>query len=294
MNTVQLFHRIGRRGRTNDFTKLSLSELGDVIESANSALADVYQALPLYFKELTEGFLLPAPIPITIAVTKNSNLLSSNVFTTAQLGRTVVLDGDPAWNQIIAPDELLNPYLGDTGTVNATIYGDAIYSDRYPFDRIVGNPRFANQQAGFLFGNGELVPLNGGSLWPFEQNVGRPCVWTAQALGNSQGNDPVLVLRVAPAPDQAYSISVKMAFWAKRLTLTDYTNATTLTVPDQFLEKCLIPIAVKALMGTPTWVTVSKEADARAERLANEAIAFLKLQPAQQAPSNKIFSPVGY
>lgn len=294
MTTIEFLHRIGRRAREADFTKLSLSEKTDLLESANAALGQVYNALPIYFKELTQGFLFPAPVTLSLAVTNNSRQMASDVFTSDQLGRTVVLPGDPAWNQIIATDELLNPYLGPTGTVDAIIYGDAVYSTRSPFDRIVGNPRFNNQQAGFLFGNGELTKAFGGTLWPFEQNVGRPVVWWTQPLGNSQGNSPILVLKVAPAPDRDYVLDVRLAFWAKRLTLTDYTDASALPVPDQFLETALIPLAVRNLMSTPVWVSKSKADDDRVEQRALEATIFLKNQPAQMAPNNKIFCPVGY
>jgi len=294
MTTVQLLSRIARRGRTGDFTRLSIAEKVDLIQAANTGLNQVYGALPTYFKTLPEGFLLPAPQAITLAVTQYSNQLSSDVFTTTQFGRTVVLDGDPAWNMIIGTDRLLNPYMGETGTVNGTIYGDAVYSERYPFDRIVGNPRFANQQAGFLFGEGEIVPAFGGTLWPFEQNIGRPAIWWTQPLGNSQGNEPLLVLRFAPAPSQAYSVTVPIAYWAKRLTLNDYTTASTIPVPDQFLETALLPLAVRALMDTPIWVSRSKEDDVRVEEGATAALVFLRAQPAQQSPSNKIFCPIGF
>lgn len=295
MTTVQLLHRIGRRGRTGDFTKLSLSELGDLLEAANSAIADAYNALPTYFKELTEGFTLPAPQAITVAVTNGSNQLSSDVFTPEQFGRSVQLDGDEAWNQIIGTDRLLNAYMGETATVNGNIYGDAVYSDRYPFDRIIGNPQFANKTAGFFLGTGGLTRWLGSNLlWPFEQNIGRPQTWWTQALGNSQGNEPIIVMRFAPAPDKAYAINCRIAYWAKRLLFSDYQNATTLPVPDQFLEKCIIPLATKALMSTPTWVTRSPKDDDRVEARALEAITFLKEQPGQQSPDNRIFTPAGF
>jgi len=294
MTTIQLLSRIGRRARAGDFTKLSMAEQIDLVQAANAALNQVYNALPTFFKTLPEGFLLPAPQAVTLAVTNNSNLLSSDVFTPAQFGRTVVLDGDPAWNMIIATDRVLNPYLGETGTVNGTIYGDAVYSERYPFDRIVGNPKFANQQAGFLFGQGEIVPAFGGTLWPWEQNVGRPAVWWTQPLGNSQGNEPLLVLRFAPAPDRAYSVTVPIAYWAKRLTLNDYITASTIPVPDQFIETALMPLAFRALMDTLVWASRSKEDDNTVKESALAATVFLRSQPAQQSPNNRVYSPVGF
>lgn len=302
MTIVELFHRIGRRARGGDFTKLSMTEQTDIQDAANAALQECYNAVPSYFKEITEGFLLPAPQAITLAVVQYSSALSSSVFTDAQIGRSVVLDGDPAWNQVVSPDTLLNPYMGATGTVNGTIYGDAVYSTRYPFDRIIGNPTFANQTGPLGSAGGQMVNLtsagggSGGSMganWWWQYNVGVPQGWWVQMLGNSQGNEPLLVLRFAPAPSQAYAVDVRMSYWPKRLTLSDYNAASTITVPDQFLEAGLIPLALRALMSSPIWESKGDE-NFILERAAN-ALTFCKNQYSHPAvPNVGVFTPWGW
>ncbi len=294
MTVVQLFHRIGRRARGGDFTKLSMTEQTDIADAANNALQQVYNALPPYFKEITEGFVLPAPQAITLAVVQYSNQLSSSVFTDAQIGRSVQLDGDPAWNQIISNDRLLNPYMGATGTVDGTIYGDAVWSTRYPFDRIIGNPTFANQNSAFLLRR-EMIhtQIQNNSNWVWYQTAGMPVTWWTQMLGNSQGNEPLLVLRFAPAPTIAYSINVRMSYWPKRLTLADYDAATTLTVPDQFLETALIPLAVQAFMASPAWQIRGDEI--AVDQRGAAGLAFAKNQAGVPAtPNNFICTPFGY
>lgn len=297
MTTVQLFHRIGRRAIGGDFTRLSMTEQTDIAEAANAALQEVYDLLPTYFKEITEGFLLPAPQAITLAVVQYSSALSSGVFTDAQIGRSVQLDGDPAWNQIVSPDTLLNPYMGETGTVNGTIYGDAVYSTRYPFDRIIGSPTFAKPLGPLGSAAGQMVRVNSGgngqSNWFLQQNVGIPIAWWTQMLGNSQGNEPLLVLRFAPAPSIAYAIDVRMSYWPKRLTLADYDAASTITVPDQFLEGALIPMALRAFMSSPAWQTRGDEA--RIQERAEAARLFCKNKYGQPAaPNNRVGTPCGY
>jgi hypothetical protein len=294
ITVTQLVYSIGRRARGNDFTKLTLSEQFDVLEAANTALQEIYNSLPAYFKELTEGFLLPAPTTVTLSPVQGSNQLASSLFTAAEIGRSIVLPGDSSWNQIIgaSPDTLLNPYLGPTGTVVSTIYGDAVYSTRYPFDRIVGNPRFAQGATGLI--NIELAKAPSQLLsWPFQQTVGRPLTWWVQPLGNSQGNEPLLVLRVSPAPDQNYAINARMSYWPKLLTQADYDNATTIPVPDQFVNKSLIPIAIEALMSTPTW---DKSGDkAQVLKQAEDGRQFAKNQlGSPSTPANQIGTPLGF
>jgi hypothetical protein len=294
MNTVQLFQRIGRKARGGDFTKLSMAEANDVIEAANTAIQQAYSALPAYFREITEGFVLPAPLPITFPITQFAQTLSSDVFTNDQIGQSIVISGDPAWNQILGPNQLLNPYMGATNpAVTATIYGDAIYSRRYPFERIIANPRFANQTQ-VPFYRSEISPGNSGRAnWLYMQQVGMPLSWWTQPLGNSQGNNPLLVLRFSPAPDQAYSINVRMSYWPRRLLYSDYQSASDVTMPDQFIETVLMPLALRALMATPVWIKGDDDADVVIRAAAAEEHA--KNQLGQVAsPSNRVFTPIGF
>jgi hypothetical protein len=295
MRFVQLCNRIGRRARTGDFTRLSLNEQMDLIEAANTGLQRLYNALPVYFKELTQGFLLPGPRTISTVVTQHSKTVSANTFSREEIGRSVQLDGDQNWNQILGPGQLLNPYMGSSGTVAGTVYGNAVYSDVYPLDRIIGNPTFP-AQPGFPINRWQLGQMgtNGGvSGLIAQQSIGTPCAWWVQTFGNSQGHSPSVVLRFAPAPSQAYAVDVRMGYWPKRLTLADYQNNTELVVPPQFIESALIPMCIDAFMSSPAYVTKGDEEMLmqRAER----GEQFLRQQPGQVgAPNNRIYCPIGF
>lgn len=290
---VELCHRIGRRGRTGDFTKLDMSEMSDVFNAANTALQRLYNALPTYFKEQTQGFVLPAPLSIYgVGVTQYSKIVTNYVFTAAQFGQSIQLDGDSQWNQIIGENELLNPYMGETGSANGTIYGNALYSTTYPFDRVIGNPAYANQAQTPLFQQ-QMVPGSSNSAWLFNQAVGWPQTWWTQVFGNSQGKKPIMVIRFAPAPSMATAINVRMGFWPKRLTLADYNANTELCVPDQFIEPALIPMSLQEFMTSPAWVIRGDEKmiDAKGDR----GEAFAKNQLGQiGSPSNQVFTPAGF
>lgn len=295
ITTVELCNRIGRRARGGDFTKLSLNEQLDLLESANAALQRLYNALPNYFKEQTQGFVLAAPLAVTgVGVTQYSKTVTGITFTSAQFGCTVVLDGDPAWNQVIGDSELLNPYMGSTGTVAGTIYGDAIYSATYPLDRIIGNPQFANQTiypiSNFAIGR---YSGNPGQPWLFQQTVGIPAAWWTQVFGNSQGNTPLMVLKFSPVPDQAYAVNVRIGFWPKRLTLTDYDSNTALPVPDQFIEASLIPMALEQFTSSIAWQSRNDERAVVARGQAGEAFARNQLGQIG-SPSNRIGTPIGF
>lgn len=293
MTTAQLFQRVGRRAGDGDFTKLGLTEQGDVMEACSAAMQRVYHALPQYFKEMPEGFALPAPATVTLAVVQYTNALSSDVFDTSQIGRSIALAGDPQWNQIIGTDKLLNPYMGPTGTVSGTVYGDAIFSQRYPFERIVGNPQFADQSFSPLWSR-QILPISTSpSRWLYQKTTGIPQYWWVDYLGNSQGMQPIVVLRFLPAPDRAYAINVRMSYWAKRFTIQDYITASTIPVPDQFLDAALIPMAIGELMTKPSFKP-NNDNDLLLGQVAS-AIQFLKEQMSSGAtPNNRVFTPIGF
>lgn len=296
ISTVELFNRIGRRARGGDFTKLSLNEQLDLQQAANAALQRLYNALPTYFKEQTQGFVLPAPLNVTgITVGQYSKTVVGLNATDAQFGQTIVLEGDSQWNQIIGANELLNPFMGITGVVNGTIYGNAIHSDTFPLDRIIGNPQFANQSQAGLFPISMAMNSAQQVDWVYQQNIGIPAVWWPQVFGNSQGNKPIMVLRFAPAPAQAYAINVRMGFWPKRLTLTDYQGNTDLPVPDQFIEPSLIPMALAQFSASPAFVPRNPDDSAVVVEAGRVGELFAKQQLGQiGSPSNQAYTPLGY
>ncbi len=296
MTVVQYLQRVSRRTRDGDWTRLSLTEKMDVLEAANAALQRLYNALPSYLREQTQGFTLPAPVTLNnVSVTNNSTAVSTGLFSPAQIGATVIIPGDPSWNQILGQQTLRNPYMGPTGTVSEVmVYGDALFSTSYPFDRIIGNPMFSDQSLAPLIPM-EMSKAGGEWNYLFQDSIGRPMCWWVQFMGNSQGNEPLMVVKFAPLPDQAYSINIKLAFWPMRLLLTDIQGATTLNVPDQFLEKCLIPMAIQELMTKPVFKSISPQDDQRLEARGNEGQAFAELQVQDpSAPLNRVYCPLGY
>jgi len=298
----QLFHRLARRSRTGDFTKLSLTELTDIVEAANVGIQKVYNALPIYFREQTQGFVLPAPVTISTDVTQYSKTVSDSTFTAAQFGATVRLDGDPAWNQVIGTNELLNPYLGESGTVSGTVYGDSLFSSTYPMDRIIGGPRFPNPNQALwpidpLSGQGGQGWWGNGvyGAWLWRNSMGIPTAWWPQVFGNSQGHAPMVVLKFAPMPTTAMTVNVRMSFWPKRVTLADYLAATTLPCPSQFIEPALIPMCREAYMDSPSFLSRGPRDDAAMMQKAEFAENYLRSQPAYiSTPNNRIVVPLGF
>ena len=293
---MQLLQRVARRARTGDITKLGLTEQLDVLEACNAALQRTYDALPAYFKEQTQGFTLPAPVTLNnVSVTSGSTVVSTGLFSVSQIGQTVLIPGDPQYNQILGTNALRNPYLGASGTVSGVIvYGDAWYSTSYPFDRIIGNPVFTNLSLDPLVAV-DMSQSQGDWNWLYQNTVGQPIAWWTQQLGNSAGNQPLMVMKFGPYPDMAYSIKIKISLWPTRLGIPDMQANTTLNVPDQFLEAGLIPMAIQELVSKPVWAFISDRNDEMVDKRGKEAEQFLRNQVADPtAPNNQVYCPLGY
>ena len=300
ISTIQLAARVARRSRTGLYSSLSMTEQEDVIAACNGALQRLFNAMPAYFKEQTQGFLLPAPQIIeNIDIVQYGRTLTGVVLAANQIGQTIVIQGDQGWNQIMAIDpiaqtvSLLNPFMGPTGTTSATIYGNALYSTDYPFDRIIGNPIFANAALTPLMRT-DMIRANGNDAsWLFQQSVGQPQSWWTQVFGESQGKTPLVVLRFAPAPDRAYAVNVRLAFWPRLLTLADLQSARPVFVPDQFIHPSLIPMAIQEFMQYPSWL--SRKDERQVDQKGKEAEQWAKNQLGQiGVPNNRVYTPIGY
>lgn len=253
ISLVEVCARLGRRTRAGDFSSLNFTEQADMLAAINAALQRTFNVLPIYFKEKTVGVLLPAPLAIaSIDVVQYSKDITGYAFTSEQIGQTVQLGSDPQWNQIVAPQSLLNPYMGISANVTGTIYGNATYSTETPFDHIIGNPQFADQTLAGLFPINMAVQNGGQNMdWIYQQNIGRPTAWWTQVMGGSQGQSPLMVMRFAPAPDTAYAIKVRIGVWPHRLLINDYNSNTALVVPEQFIEPAFIKMCMQEFSSSP-------------------------------------------
>lgn len=283
MTIIQYMAKIARAAKNPDVASMSFDERQDVLDAANAATNDLYEKSPTFLREITEGFMFAAPTTIPLNVTFGSTSVGQGTFAESMLGCSIVIPGDPGWNQIQSDGTLQNPYVGPTASaVVATVYGDAVFSTRYPFDRILSNPQYADRRFASMLSRGLSRISDNGERRIFENAVGRPRYWWVQQLGVSQGNQPSLVIRVSPAPDQAYAIKIRMAYWAKRMYPSDYDAGTVVTIPDNLLESVLVPIAKRFLITTPTFNKEMKDDVLDAAQRADASAAKQNPQPAQQ------------
>jgi hypothetical protein len=287
MTTYELAERLARRLKKERFDKLSMAEVMDIVEAINAGLQECYELLPPWMRRTTVSLTLAAPATLNISVVNGSVDLAdgAGVFTEAQIGRSVVVAGDPNWNEVQSATKLLDEYQGSTGVKSATVYCDSIYSDVTNFEGLTSHPRFADSRE-------ELIQFNARAA-ELPAEIGEPRYYWMEPAGSSLGATPAVYLRFFPAPDVAYVLRVDMEFRPSVISYATLNQAATIPLAANLLHRALLPLCELQLLRSPQWRDRSIAADVK--EAAQAARAFLMNQRTSAAvPSNRVFTPAGY
>jgi hypothetical protein len=285
MTTFELAGQLARRLKKASLPALSVPAAMDIVEAINTGLQECYELLPSWQRKTVVSLELAAPATVNLTLTNGSVTLAGGTFTEAQIGRSVVVAGDPSWNEVQSATELLDAYQGATGAHAATVYGDSAYNELTNFDGFASPPRLADTR--------EVLKLFDARRAGLAGEVGRPRYYWTEPAAASLGTTPPVYLRVYPAPDRAYMLRIDTEFRPSILTYTNVHRASTIPLADQLIHRGLIPLCEVRLLRSPEWADPSKQnlvlEDARAARgfLANQ-------RQTVHVPENRVFTPVGY
>lgn len=284
---VEVAERLARRLKKGSLPALSMAEAMDVVEAINAGLQECYELLPSWRRRTTVSLTLAAPVSVNLSLTNGSVDLSGggDVFTTAQVGRSVVVDGDANWNEVQSTTKLLDEYQGATGVRAATIYGDSVYNDVTTFDGLIGAPILADSRKVLAHFN----PRAAGQ----SPEIGEPRYFWTEPASAALGASPLVYIRVFPAPDRVYVLRCDMEFRPTRLRYENLHQAATLALQDQLIERALIPLCEWRLLRSPAWAAPELSAIIRDD--AEAARALLRGQRQSVAtPSNRVGTPPGW
>lgn len=286
MTSVEIIDRLARKHRRLGGSALTVAEVQDALYAINLALQALYQALPVEYREKTVHVLVPAPRAVTLSATNGSATLGASAFTTGEVGRTVVSSGDDIWHRVADEDALAAAWLGSTGSHSATVYGDAVAGDGYPFERMLSAPVLLEGSR-----ERELVQIRDlRDTYEPGTRIGEPRYYWLSPQGNSQGEEPLVLLRVLPIPDRAYRLRYRASFGPRRVKFTDVANAAPLPVPDNYAE-ALVSMCGIHLASFPGWnIDTRLAAEERATALRFVALNKTTLR----ASTNQVGTPAGY
>jgi hypothetical protein len=282
MNTLQLGQRLLRRLTIKDMSLLSAEHALEIVDAINGATQKVYHLLPhIYKRRKISGSVLPEYTK-DVQATYNSTT-TDEVFTFAERGRTIFIGDDSRPNQIVGDDQLLNPFLGSTGTHTATIMGDCLHIAEN-IERIVTNP--------MLDTGHQLMPVPN-ELFARTQQKGRPTHYSIAPAGISQAQTPSFYLRLSHYPQTHYHIAFFADVAPRHMAFADLSEPKPLPIQNDHIESILLPFIFERLTDCNLWEdksTVEKIKDT-----AEQAVQMAQLIPPQIEPQQRyVGTPHGY
>ncbi len=104
---------------------LKTGDVDQLVACINAALQDLWDSAPTAVRFARVGIALRAPVTVTLTLTHESNSIAAfPQYAPWMDGCTIRLEGAAHDNELVDGTSLLRPYLGPTGTVSATVYGD--------------------------------------------------------------------------------------------------------------------------------------------------------------------------
>ena len=288
MNTVFLSRLPGRHLAVEDSAELADDAVLDVLSAINGGLTEYYQLAPDIYRRLPFRATLRGPEAVSLTFAeKYGNTVSSPAFLDRQIGCSLRIAAYTIDNRISSNTTVLDDWLEDDLTRDATIYTDAVAVNA-DIERITSKVQIrglATSEPRELRPAG--VPVKPGS-------PGVPQWYWMEPVGLNQGGATSCFFRVSPYPDADYIVSFEAILsGAKKITFANLIEAVDLPVANNYAETILVPLCEGLLTASPLWkdrntktAALNRAADAR-ERLS--------ILPATLNPTeNRCHTPAGY
>ncbi len=269
MNSVQLAQRLGRNLAVNDPFNLPADAALDVLAAINGGLQTFYRNMPGQYKRTTLSYTLHAPAAKTIVFQQKYSNLTDSTFDSTNFGCTLRFTDGSRETEIIGPNAILDDYLGDTLSVDGTIYSDVVPIQDV-IERVIGAVRVYDNTTAEPTALVRDERLRGGrarrwSYWgewdeiyyPFDSGwltgIGRPRYYYLDPAAASQGPQPSFLLRVAPMPDIDYTVRMEAELSTQRILMADLTVARSILVSETYIDDIFIPLCEAELVTSPFW-----------------------------------------
>jgi hypothetical protein len=297
MTTAQAAFRILRHASVTDIFALSLPQATEVAGALSRALAEYFRFGPRQLSRTSASVQLRAPrtLPALQVSAGAVEVSSGSPFPTSQRGSSLLIDGDPAVNEIVSSVGWLHPYQGTSGERSAVVYGDCLPVSSRLVERIVSDPWVHSPET-------ERRPLarvrdeHVGLRQADAPATGIPERYGIQPAGVSRGATAEYLLRVWPMPDRPVVLKFEADVQPDTI---DYSAVAQvpldLPVSDLNAEAILLPLAEEQLLGSTLLDELRPETAGRIEAAAERARDHLRHLPRDHGkPRQKLRTRPGY
>lgn len=260
MNAMSFANRLVRDFSVKNLSELTADGKQELLDAINGTLQEFHDIAPDHSKTGPVSLALDAPETVEIGVTKGSHDVTGHVFTSGHLYHTIRINGDGIDNEISGESTLTHAYAGETGTVTATVYCDAVVLPPYVAE-IVSDPVILETRTRVV--NIGEDPWKHHVLLERSKQVCRPHSYWMEA--NSANRNPPagpMVMRFSTFPDQDYRLKCDAVMVPVRIGFSDLlTSHTLIPLREEHVEAYLLPVARAKLTESSLWA--DKETAAR-------------------------------
>jgi hypothetical protein len=249
MKIAAFTKRLMRDLREQDPAQMTADTRLELLDAINGTIQQVNSLAPFHSRITTAALELAAPVSVTLAVEKGSNQFTGYLATDADLYCTIRIDGDGdgADNQLTGSGDLLFGYAGETGTVQATIYHDALTLPQ-TIAEITGQPMLIENRT-------ELIQDAGREMRGYQRRaVETPRYWWVEPNAMISNPPSPAIFRVNSLPPVLTRIEVEVLASPARIRLEDML-AGDVSIPfrDDVIESYLLPITRGVLAESELW-----------------------------------------
>lgn len=290
MRVIALANRLVRDLSDKSFADITADTRLAMLDAINGGLQKLHAIAQPYSKETVGGFMLAAPVTISIGVTEDSAFVTGADFTADQLYCTIRIDGDDIDNQIVAENELLHPYTGATGTVSAVVYSDAVVMPEQ-YSELLTDPHCMDTGRTLV-----QLAVDRSPWWTnLSKAVGEPSFYRVEPNAVNQAPPAPAVIRVDSLPSEKLRYQARFTLAPPRLKFSDML-ATDVEVParEEHCEAYLLPIARGLLADSELWRNKDTRTSAKNAADSAESAFSRYAQATIVTPNNRVGTRIGY
>ena len=291
MKAIAFAQRLLRDTTVDDLAALNPGDRLEFLDAINGAMQKLHSLAPHHSKITTGSIRLAAPTTVSMGVTEGSTEFTSYAAVAADFGCTIRIAGDNIDNQVVDSNELLHPYAGPTGTVEAVIYHDAAMLPE-PYSEIISRPQILESRR-YLTHDRQRSAWN---LTENERAICEPRFFCVEP--NARNNNPASpgIFRVDSLPGKAYRLEMQVLLAPARMIFTDLLAGSGAMIPlrEEHIEGYLLPIARGLLTSSKLWRDKDTKADVQSKAADAEAGYAVFISQTLATPGNRVGTPCGF
>lgn len=291
MKGIAFAQRLLRDTTVDDLAALNPGDRLELLDAINGSLQRLHSLAPHHSKISIGSIRLAAPTTVSMGVTEGSNEFTSYAAVAADFGCTIRIEGDSIDNQVVDSNELLHPYAGPTGTVNAVIYHDGVMLPE-PYAELISKPQVLETRR-FLTHDRQRSAWN---LTEQAREVCEPRFFCVEPNARNNNTASPGIFRVDSLPGRSYRLEMQVLLAPARISFTDLLAGSGTAIPlrDEHIEGYMLPIARGLLTSSKLWRDKEEKAAVRAAASEAESGYAIFISQTLATSNNVVGTPVGF